>query len=177
MLGKQRIAQLQRQTYSASTNGVVNIGTGAGTTSIAYLFHLSSNTKAIEIHRILVSFVGGSGGLFSIRGAFITAENVTPGGTSQQIRPHALSLSPSDLIFRSGANAPTRLTGDLITYLSDPQGSSLFDWQIGVDAAHPIILRPGMNEGFEVRTVIESTLSVAANVAVSYEWTESDFNN
>ena len=160
--------------FMASTNGTVSSGTAAATTtSIAYLFHPNTNTKRIEIQRIDVALGGGSSGNVSIRGAFITAENGTPGGTSQTINPLDRADSTSaGMVFRSGATgAPTRVTGDLITWNFGGAHSGDTSWDTEF-FAKPIVLRASQAEGFEIRSVIGTALLTATTIAVTFYWTE-----
>ncbi len=167
--------------FMASTNGMVTFGTAANTvTSVAYLFHPSSNTKRISISRIEVCITNitapavAPNGVVSIRGAFITAENGTPGGTSQTINPTDRADSVSTgMVFRTGATgAPTRVAGDLINWLSSVNQGPYFVWDSGDNGAKPIVLRASTAEGFEIRTNIEVASGNAPQVSVFYYWTE-----
>lgn len=165
-----------RSMYAGSTNGLVSTATAANTaTSIAYLFHPSANTKRVEIQKITISFSGNAGnnGDF-IEGAFITAENATPGGTSQTTNPLDRADAASTVIFRSGATgAPTRVTGDLLSF----GGLGSTDRQIIIDAStigKPIVLRASVAEGFEIRHVVgASNLASAVEMTVTMFWTET----
>src|SRR5579885_64480 len=159
--------------FIASTNGTTSSGTvGGTTTSLAYLWHPNTVTKRIEIHRIDVSMGGGSSGNFMIRGAFISAENRTPGGTSQTINGADRDDSVSSgMIFRTGANAPTRVAGDLLTWNSGGGGSAQYVWEKPL-GGKPIVLRASQSEGFEIRSVIGTALLTAATISVTFYWTE-----
>jgi hypothetical protein len=161
--------------YMASTNGSVSSGTSSSTiTSIAYLFHTSFSTKRIEINRIDITSDGGTNGSLCIRGAFITAENGTPGGTSQTINSTDRGQVSNDStdIFRTGANNPTRVSGDLFSTMMGSISNNVFSWQTPA-AGKPIILQTGFDEGFEIRTVVETSYGTAAQVSVMFYWTES----
>jgi hypothetical protein len=164
--------------FMASTNGSLASGTVIGTvTSLAYLFHSASSTKRIEIKRIDVTAAGGisAGGTLltlALRGAFITAENATPGGTSQTINGTDRSQTPDATdVFRTGATgAPTRLPGDVLSTAFGASGS--YVWCPDT-SSRPIVLRPGVAEGFEIRIVVGGiTLTTAAQFAVTFYWTE-----
>ena len=160
--------------FMASSNGTISSGTaGATVTSLGYLFHPNTNTKRIEICRIDVTVGGGSTGNVMIRGAFISAENGTPGGTSQTINPTDRGDSTSaGVIFRSAPNAPARVTGDLITWNAGGSATEAnFVWTPPL-AGKPIVLRASQTEGFEVRSVVGTALLTAATIAVTFYWTE-----
>lgn len=159
--------------FMASTNGTTSSGTTAATvTSLGYLFHPNTNTKRIEIHRIDVCLGGGTSGNVMIRGAFITAENGTPGGTSQTINPVDRTDSASaGMIFRSSANAPTRVTGDLITWNAGGAGTGVYTWETPL-FGKPIVLRASQTEGFEIRSVVGTALLTATAFSVTFYWTE-----
>lgn len=160
--------------FMVSTNGTISSGTGAATvTSLGYLFHPNTNTKRIEICRIDVALGGGASGNVMVRGAFITAENGAPGGTSQTIQPIDRSDSNSSgMIFRTGATgAPTRISGDLITWNAGGAHTGLFSWESQL-SGKPIILRASQAEGFEIRSVIGTALLTATSISVTFYWTE-----
>jgi hypothetical protein len=169
---------LYRATYVASTNGTVNTATAANTvTSIAYLFHPSSNTKRVEILQIGLSYEGNAGnnGL-SFRGARITAENGAPGGTTQTVNALDQDDAASTLTFLTGATgAPTRATGDYLT-IAAIGGSAAQAYLSMFDAKQlgkPIVLRASQNEGFEIRSVIGgSNIASVVSVGVHFIWTE-----
>lgn len=172
-------------TYGASTNGTVGISTNqAGITSLAYIWHASGNTKRIEIYRIIASagLECGANHDFTLRGAFITAENATPGGTAQSVNPFdrddtASSITGATGVFRTGATgAPTRVTGDLFseeiyTNTGATNQKVLFDIK---HTGKPIVLRASTAEGFEIRAVGggNGNLSQAVEVAVTIYWME-----
>lgn len=159
--------------FMASTNGTISSGTSAATTtSLAYLWHPNTVTKRIEIHRIDVSFGGGSSGNLMFRGAFISAENGTPGGTSQTINgTDRVDSTSAGMVFRTSANAPTRVTGDLITWNAGGGGTGIYTWS-SLDGGKPIVLRASTTEGFEIRSVIGTALLTAATLSVTFYWTE-----
>lgn len=162
-------------TFAASTNGAVVSATGNGTTtSIAYLFKPANIDRRISILRIDVSSaVNGGNNPYTLLGCFITAENATPGGTAQSIN----GLDRDDvsfITFRTGAAAPTRVTGDLFVLscigVSDFK-YLMFDYK--QNNGKPIVLRQGIAEGFEVRVLVGgSNLSNGPNVGIDMIWTE-----
>lgn len=171
--------------YAGSTNGVVTGSNSAtATTSIAYIFHAATNTKRIEIYRIVITagLETGANHDYSIRGAFITAENATPGGSAQTVNPldrgdAASTITGTTGVFRTGATgAPTRVTGDLISEeMYHNSGVSvqkiLFDTHL---SGKPIVLRANQAEGFEIRTVGNNNgnLSQAPDISVIMYWME-----
>ncbi len=164
-------------TAMASTNGPISSGTvSASSQSIAYLFHTAASTKRIEILRIHVSFSGPTNDTrtLSVQGAFITAENAVPGGTSVTINPldRSDTVNAAD-VFRVGATgAPTRVAGDLISWTFNNRDSGLYVWDEDL-TGKPIVLRLGVAEGFEIRSVIGGqNLSTASQIAVTFYWKE-----
>jgi hypothetical protein len=167
-----------RATYIASTNGGVNTATAANTvTSLAYLFHPSSNTKRVEIIQIGLSWEGNGGNNgITFRGALITAENGTPGGSTQTVNALDQADAASTLTFRTGATgAPTRATGDYLC-VAGIGGSAAQMYIPLFDASRygkPIILRASQNEGFEIRSVIGgSNIASAVTTGIHFIWTE-----
>lgn len=169
--------------YMACTNGTVTTGTAAAnTTSIAYLFHGSGVAKRYEIVRINATISNTdtqNTGDITLRGARITAENGTPGGTSQTINALDQGDAASTGTFRTGATgAPTRATGDYCVYGAG-MGSAKADVANGsftlFDASllgKPIVIRASTAEGFEVRVVVGSVLATAALISVTFYWRE-----
>lgn len=169
--GRIELAPASIPTYAASTNGTVSTGTLLATnTSIAYLFHPLASTKRVEIMSIRVSWASGNVGRFTIRGNFITAEG--SGGTSQTINSLDRGDAASAMTFRSGGSAPTRVAGDLFCISADTSSNNVqvITPQI---IGKQIVLRAGVAEGFEIRTVIEAIATTAAQIAVDYIWKES----
>ncbi len=147
---------LYRATYTASTNGTVATSTGANTvTSIGYLFHPSASALRVEIIKIGLSWGGNAGNNdLSFRAARITAENGTPGGTSQTINAFDQDDTPSTMTLRSGATGtPVRAAGDYFCVAAiggsaDQRQILMFDAGI---YGKPIVLRSGQAEGLEIR--------------------------
>lgn len=168
-----------RATYSASTNGTVGTGTAIATvTSIAYLFHPQSSETTARIGRIFIGWGGGAGNSnVNVQVAYITAENAVPGGTSRPIQTHDPIDPPSNLTFRSGAAAPTRITGDLFTGVAQASAQSAgVDFNIFEPTLNgkPIVLPARLGRGLEVRTVIGAVaLTTALQVSVYMTWTEN----
>jgi len=175
-------------TYMSSTNGSVNTGTGAATvTSHAYLFHGSDVTNRYEIMKIIASYAitAGNAGNFQFRLARITAENGTPGGTSQTVNSTDPADAASSAILRTGATgAPTRQTGDLSTMIvsaatlaggiggtdSGATGSVvLFDAE---ETGKGLICRASTAEGWEVRTIVGTALTATIPVSITFVWRE-----
>lgn len=163
--------------FMACTSAAVSTtATAATTTSIAYLFHSAASTKTIKIRKILVtgSVSGTPAVQASVQGAFITAQNATPGGTLQTVNGlNRANTTDATNVFRTGATgAPARVTGDL---LSGSLGTSngQFTWEADI-SAQPIVLRAGTAEGFEIRTLVNTVALAATAIAanVTYYWTE-----
>jgi len=178
-IGRVRTTYPSITTYAGSSNGTVGSGTAATTvTSVGYIWHTAANAKRIEIYCITVSTGGGAAGNLSLRGAFITAENATPGGLVYPPTPldrssAASTVTGSTGILRVGAAAPTRVVGDLITEniggASTGTQYTLFD---SSKSGQPIILRSGSAEGFEIRSVIGVALTTATQISFTAYWTE-----
>jgi len=167
--------KLYTPSYMASTNGSVGTGVAVATvTSIAYLFHPAAVLERYEIYRIDISFGGGAGATSNVvaRGAFITAEAAVPGGTSQTINPtdRADAALAAATVFRTGATgAPTRVAGDLMSFNSSGPGSNNYSWT-PTSQGKPIVIRSGVAEGFEIRTVIVTALGTAQQVSITFYW-------
>jgi len=163
--------------YMASSNGSTSTGTAAATTtSIAYLFHPAAVAERYEIYRIDMSFGGGAGATSNVvfRGAFITAEAGAPGGTSQTINPtdRGDAALAAATVFRTGATgAPTRVAGDLISlnFSGSTSNSGDYIWRAESEGK-AIVIRSGVAEGFEIRTVVGTALGTAQQVSVTYYW-------
>lgn len=168
--------------YMASTNGIVNSGTaGATVTSHAYLWHPSTDTTRYAIAMIVasVSTLDTNTGNLQLRLARITALNGTPGGTNQTINALDFADAPSTGTFTTGATgAPTRAAGDYVTKTFDASGVGngttgknvefiIFDERI---AGKALICRAGVNEGYEVRSIVGTAIATAVPVAVTYYW-------
>jgi hypothetical protein len=170
-------------TYAASTNGPVAGSTNAtATTSIAYIWHTGTNTKRVEIYRIVATsgMETGANHDYSLRGTFITAENATPGGTTTTPLPFdrgdaASTITSTTGTFRLGATgAPTRLSSDMISeemYSGNNNQKVLFDIHY---TGKPIVLRASQAEGFEIRMVGNGNgnLSQAPEITITMYWME-----
>lgn len=158
--------------YAASTNGTVSTGTTLATdTSIATLFLPATSERRVEIIGVRVSWAGGSNGRFLVCGNFITDE--AAGGTIQPSNPLNQDDGASEATFRSGAGTPTRVTGALFCIAANGSVDQILNMSDQLfDFAVPIVLRPGVGEGFEVRTLVESALSTASNVSAHFIWRE-----
>jgi hypothetical protein len=173
-LGNLRITNSNNLTYSSSNPVHVTTSTVvASTSSLAYLWHPSANTKTIEIIKIIISWSNGKNGELAIGGNFITAENGTPGGTSQTIKTLDNADAASTLTFRTGANAPTRSAGNLFGFNILPAVTTndivIFESNINMK---PIRLRPSVNEGFEIYSTVVSTIVTGVNIKTSFFWKE-----
>lgn len=163
--------------FMASTNGTVNTGTVlATTTSIAYLFHTAASTVRREIRRIDVGFAfqaSNTAGSFTIRLARIIAENATPLGTVQTINSvDGANSVGANATFRTGATgAPTRAPGDYASFSAGSGACNLYTWEPGV-GGKPLVLRAGVAEGFEIRTIVSLALNNVGQVSVTFYWTE-----
>lgn len=159
--------------YMASTNGIVSIGISSGsTTSIGYLFHPSSSSRNVRLHRVVASLAGGAGGVITLRGAFMSAENGVPGGVAQQINPVDRSDVASEMTFRTSAASPTRINGDLTSVVTMGGVPNVVIYESD-DFNKSITLRSGTSEGFEVRATTDLAATTPASVALYFYWRES----
>lgn len=167
-----------KATYMASNNGINTISTTADSvTSLAYLWHPSSNTKRVSLQKMLISWSAGVGsgnlGDFRIALARITAENGTPGGTSQTICKEDQADATSTCTFRTGANAPTRATGDYISLnfsVSSDGAVELTDILEGKG----FIARASQSEGWEVRIITGNVdLTTSPRFSTTFVWNEN----
>lgn len=171
-------------TYTGSTNGIVSVPTTASTTtSIAYVFHGASVTKRYEIYRIELEVEGPTsastaGQQTSLRIGRITAENGTPGGTAQGVGAVDQADNVSGGVFRTGATgAPTRAGSDFVTKQIQTVAQNVhhsFVWDaMCYDGGKPLVCRPSVAEGWEVRAVTNGTaLGSAVTVSATFFWKE-----
>lgn len=164
---------LSPATYCSSTNGMIATGQLLGTvTSIAYLWHPAADTKRYQIRIASYSGVGGAGtGRYMLHIAYISAENVTPGGTAQPIYP--IDGAPaSGATFRTGATgAPTREAGDVRTYAFAATAPAIESFS-PAEGMQPFTLLPSVARGIEVRSEIVAALSQDAYITFFVCWTE-----
>jgi hypothetical protein len=163
-------------TYGASSAGTVSSGTAASTTvSLGYLFHGSGVAIPYGGARFKVSWSDGAGAsVCTLRIVRITAENGTPGGTSQTIQAHNHGSSASSAVFRTGATgAPTRgNTLDTVAININTPGFYEFDLSAFI-RGQALEMRASTAEGWEVQLVTGGTAPVtAAQFAISGTWTE-----
>lgn len=156
--------------YAAASAVVTGPTTAASVKSLAYLWRAAS--KRVEIQRIVIAFADNAdtSGRLSFRGARITAENGTPGGTS--LTPDLLDKGDlaATATFRYGANAPTRATVDtFVGFQNGAQGNFIWD---ATTYGKPIVLRGGQSEGFEIRAVAEKAFTTGMFLFVSMLWNE-----
>jgi hypothetical protein len=164
-------------TYGASTSGAVSTGTAANTnTSVLYLWHPNTSHSGVKVRRIVLSWGGGSGGTFSIRIARITGENATPGGTLINVNPYDSSDAATACTVRKGATgAPTRVTDDVACYVQPGAGSGTLILPFTDElftGCKSLSCSPAVGEGWEIRTVVESAMTTAAQVGAEIVYSE-----
>lgn len=163
-------------TYGACSNGTVSSGVAASTTiSLGYLFHGSGVSIPYAAARFKVSWADGAGGNGALlKLVRITAENGTPGGTSQTIQAHNHGSASSSAVFRTGATgAPTRGNVlDCVIVRPDVPGFYEFDLTDYL-SGQGYEARASTAEGWEVQLVTGSVaLTTAAQFTVSATWRE-----
>jgi hypothetical protein len=170
--------------YMASTAGTAAIPTTLSTTtSLAYLFHGSGVTPRYEITRIEIDVEGPTtasvaGQVTTLRLNKITAENGTPGGTSQTVLGLDGADAASGGVFRTGATgAPTRTTGDVATWQIQTIATNqhqVFIWDATQNnQGKGLVCRGSTAEGWEIRAVTNATaIGAAVNVAITFYWKE-----
>ncbi len=169
------VTQATRPMYQASCGtGVITMtATPGAVTSIGYLWHPSSSSKRVSIKKIIVSFsVPTPGnGEFVVNVARITAENGTPGGTSQTINPQDQADPASACTFRTGAAAPTRAAGDLVAvgFSTNANGQITLDETF---SGKGLVCRASTAEGYEVRVSALGLLSGVPKVGTTFIWAE-----
>ncbi|HLG26316.1 MAG TPA: hypothetical protein VI423_00860 [Paenisporosarcina sp.] len=137
-----------------------------------YLFKPAASTRRVEIVRIHITFAGGTGGSYKLSANYITAENAVPGGTVTPTLAKDRGDPSSDLITCSAATgAPTRITGDLLTWGVDGSDYGQIVWEAS-PWEKPFILRPNLAEGIEIKSSVLTTILTAPTVAVSIDWME-----
>jgi hypothetical protein len=161
-------------TFCGTTNGAVATSTTRDViSSIAYVWHPSTSTKRVEIHKVVISFGGSAGGFVFIRGARITAVAGTPGGSSPA--PQSVDLADASTLItftHRATGAPTRAAADMLTLVAGAGAGTVYEWNAAT-SGKPIVLRPSVAEGFEVRAVVGPLgLTTALQVSVTMHWTE-----
>lgn len=167
-----------KATYLSSNNGVNTISvTPNDVTSLSYLWHPSSNAKRISLQKMLISWSAGIGsgdlGDFRIALARITAENGTPGGTSQTICKEDQIDANSTCVFRTGANAPTRATGDYVSLNFSVNNDGAIELT-DILEGKGFVCRASQGEGWEIRIITGSVeLTTSPRFSTTFVWNES----
>jgi hypothetical protein len=149
------------------------VGTGTTTTSDKSIFYIWNNgtTKRAEIRRITIAYLAGIGGNLTVKGAHINAQATTVGGTSVAPLPLDPSDGASSLGAVSGANAPTQVAVDLLSFAVPFATTGTFVWT-WTDLGKPIVLPADTQYGFEIRIDVSATSSTEMKLHVSIEWLE-----
>ncbi len=177
--GFHRMLLGNKSTYASSSNGTLSLGTltAGAVNSLCYLFHPSANTKRFQMTQLVVSVFGGSAGDYELRLGRITAENATPGGTSQTIIPKDQADAASTGVFRTGATgAPTRDTSRTRDF-ANAVGTNLFNQPLieqGSDVVEgkPHVMRASVAEGWELTCAVGTAITTSPKFALFCEWTE-----
>ncbi len=164
-------------TFAAATGSlsgaVVGSGTSVAVKSVAYLWHPSTNTKRVELRKVIVSYGGGAGtGHLLLRALRITGVSGTPGGTA--ITPVALegTDSTSLTVLAGATGAPTRATtGDYFTLFCAATSADTYEWTLP-SRGKPIVLRASVSEGIEVVADVRVALTTEVKVTVGFDWME-----
>jgi hypothetical protein len=159
---------------SAKTFGVVGgalTGATSGTTSIGYLWKQGGAAR-VEIQRIVVSYLAGGGsGNFAIRGAHIGPEAGSGSFTSGTIVSFDRADTSPAAVFKWGHTGAQNRQADLFVATGLASQSDNFVWSAEAHGK-PIVLRPSVNEGFEVRAVMGGSLTAGMTFNVTFHWIE-----
>ena len=97
-----------RTTYSCAT-GPITGATATGTKTLAYIWHPAAvSALSYGLMAVNVNMIAGAGGAQRLELRRITAENVTPGGTTGNILAHSTASAASGATVRiAPTGAPT----------------------------------------------------------------------
>lgn len=166
-----------KTTFWGSGAGASSTGTAAASQqSILYFLKPASSTKLVILRRAIVSCGGGAGGSFQFRLTRITAENGTPGGTLRTPVPSDPAEASSAVVLRAGATgSPARIANENAVLCVGGGAMVTFDMmgQLTDAGVKPPICRPGIAEGYEIRTIVNTGgLTTASQVSATFVWTE-----
>ncbi|HLG26315.1 MAG TPA: hypothetical protein VI423_00855 [Paenisporosarcina sp.] len=143
---------------------------------ITKLWKPASSAKRIEIHRITVTTVGGNGGMFSIGFILETGEPLSQ--TSEAIHGKDRSSVSSECIyglanldFYSNPPFPLIIHNRCLNWVVSGGNKDTLVWQTGL-WTKPIVLRPNLGEGLNIRTDVYASQTSGAELLVTMEWTE-----
>jgi len=160
----------RRAAYYASA--VVGSGTGTTTNkSLLYVWNARTSTRA-EIRRVTIAYLAGAGtSALTVRGAHMTAQAGTVGGTSITPLPFDPSDGASAMTSVVGANAPTQVALDVLLFAVPITATGTFVWT-WTDLGKPIVLPAGVDGGFEIRVDVSAAATTEMKLHVSIEWLE-----
>lgn len=168
-----------RTTYSCGT-GTITGATATGTKTLAYLWHPSTVTALrYDLLTVFVSQTGaGVGGTQRLELRRITAENVTPGGTTGTILAHNPSAAASGATVRiAPTGAPTIATGNFgqVDVPTAVMGSAAFPVHPNgqtLEDAEPWIMPASQAFGYVITQEVLTTITTAPVFEVTFCWTE-----
>ena len=175
-----RPTRAERAAYAVTSGNVAQATTTAN--NVRWLLSLfnSSSAKRAEIHRIVVTYHGGTTGHVSFQVVPTTAQG---SGTGTATRP-TQALDPSD-----PASALSALTGtfttapavvqtsgvdhELLRFPGKADRNAMFEWSAG-ESGKPIVLPAAQAKGIGIRLVNEIALGAASSVvaAATVHWVE-----
>jgi hypothetical protein len=168
----------QKKTFTYTT-GPITGATATGTKSLAYVFHSALNlTQRYQLMNVVVDQIAGNGptGSQRIELRRITAENVTPGGTTGTAVAKESTDTTTATLKQAVTGAPTRVTQPLIAINSHPtvnQNIMLVGFSGAENAdAKPWTMQVAAAIGYEVTQEVVSTLSTAPTFNITFEWDE-----
>lgn len=165
----------KKATYYASSNNTAEISiTPNAVTSLGYIW--GSGNRNVSLQKVLVTYAGGDGGLFSLRLTKITAQHASGAGVNAE------AVTPQDMydpgatvsFYAAPTNAPTRHTTDLVTtvYGANTDGQvELMDILEGKG----FVIPSGQPLGWEVRAIAGSgtrAITTSPAFASTFVWTE-----
>lgn len=159
----------RRTTYMVTTTTTITLATltAGAIQSLLYAFHGAANAQRVELVRFEIGLGGGTGGALSFRLNRITAENGTPGGTALTAVAADSADSFTALNIRQGATgAPTRGTDFWTQSLSAAYAGAPLVWTPS-DVQKPLILRAGVAEGYEIRSVVDVAITTSPRINLS----------
>ena len=165
------------RTFVVNT-GPITGATAVGTKSLAYLFHPLSQLGTYRLVSVIVDQTSGNGsnGSQRIELRKITAEAVTPGGTSGSIAAKEGSDTSLATFRYNVTSAPTRSAPVLFSCNVDPKVNAQI-YAVGTNGAEGVEIKPWtmtklLDEGYEITQVVSTALSSAPVFNITFEWTE-----
>ena len=177
---KTRTEDFTNQPFYSVDCADVTLATAVGQKSISYIWHPNTITKTYSIYEIWMHMqTSHTAGNWIAKAGFISAENATPGGSTQTILPHNRGSAGSLGTYRYNANAPTRVSGfhrgvrkGAAALTGGLQDAYIRIFSSIESRVEPLTLRAGQTEGLEIYQDIISTLTTAPVVAVGMMWSE-----